>query len=167
MLLPIKLIWNLQMPCRKKAGIFVLFGSGFVCIAFATLRVVQLGVDGRGRTTTPEPKWLLLWTVLECAMTIIIGSSPVFATLIRTRISTSKPPYNFHNRRGSNDVRMKTIGSYSKGLRRSHMNPCWDNWYGSQEELAKSAGRIMFETTVHQDDEMASKKSNQKMNGAK
>ena len=52
----------------QKLGIFVLFGSGFICIAFATLRVVHLGVDGRGKTTTPEPKWMLLWTVLECSV---------------------------------------------------------------------------------------------------
>lgn len=68
MFLPIRLTWNLQLPRKQKIGVFVLFGSGFVCVAFATLRVVQLGVDGRGRATTPEPKWLLLWTVVECAM---------------------------------------------------------------------------------------------------
>lgn len=72
MFLPIRLTWNLQMPRAQKVGVFVLFGSGFICIAFATLRVVQLGIDGRGRTTTPEPKWMLLWTVLECS----IGESP-------------------------------------------------------------------------------------------
>jgi hypothetical protein len=68
MFLPIRLTWNLQMPKAQKVGVFVLFGSGFVCIAFATLRVVRLGIDGRGKTTTPEPKWMLLWTVLECSM---------------------------------------------------------------------------------------------------
>jgi hypothetical protein len=56
------------MPKVQKIGVFVLFGSGFICIAFATLRVVRLGIDGRGKTTTPEPKWMLLWTVLECSM---------------------------------------------------------------------------------------------------
>lgn len=68
MFLPIRLTWNLQMPRKQKIGIFILFGSGFVCIAFATLRVVQLGLDGHGRATTPEPKWLIFWTILECAM---------------------------------------------------------------------------------------------------
>lgn len=59
----------------QKAGIFILFGSGFICIAFATLRVVQLGVDGRGKTTTPEPKWMLLWTILECSVGTLMLSS--------------------------------------------------------------------------------------------
>jgi hypothetical protein len=68
MFIPLRLTWNPRLPRKQKWGIIVLFGSGFICIAFATLRVVQLGVDGRGRATIPGPKWLLLWTVLECAM---------------------------------------------------------------------------------------------------
>jgi hypothetical protein len=68
MILPFHLTWNLQMPRGQKTGIFVLFGSGFVCITFATLRVIKLGVDGTGKTKMPEPKWMLLWTVLETSM---------------------------------------------------------------------------------------------------
>ncbi|KAF3043676.1 hypothetical protein E8E12_006132 [Didymella heteroderae] len=68
MILPFHLTWNLQMPRGQKTGIFVLFGSGFVCITFATLRVIKLGVDGTGKATMPEPKWMLLWTVLETSM---------------------------------------------------------------------------------------------------
>lgn len=56
------------MPRKHKIGTFILFGSGFVCITFATLRVIRLGVDDRGKATMPEPKWLILWTVVECAM---------------------------------------------------------------------------------------------------
>jgi hypothetical protein len=68
MILPFHLTWSLQMPRGQKTGIFVLFGSGFVCIIFATLRVIKLGVDGTGKATMPEPKWMLLWTVLETSM---------------------------------------------------------------------------------------------------
>lgn len=60
------------MPRKRKIGIFILFGSGFVCIAFATLRVIQVGVDRRGKTTIPELDWLLLWTVVECAMGMLM-----------------------------------------------------------------------------------------------
>lgn len=68
MFLPLRLTWNLQMPRNQKIGIFVLFGSGFICIAFATIRCLQVGVDGSGKATTPEPKWLMLWTILECSI---------------------------------------------------------------------------------------------------
>jgi hypothetical protein len=71
MVLPFYLTWNLQVPQGQKIGVFILFGSGFVCILFATLRVVKLGVDSTGKTKMPEPKWMLLWTVLETSMGII------------------------------------------------------------------------------------------------
>ncbi|CAO2647391.1 Nn.00g083130.m01.CDS01 [Neocucurbitaria sp. VM-36] len=157
MFLPIRLTWNLQMPKAQKIGVFVLFGSGFICIAFATLRVVQLGVDGRGKTTTPEPKWMLLWTVLECSIAIIIGCSPAFAVLIRKRMNSSKKAsYNAQGylKQGTEDnIKMKSLVS-SNG--RGNRDIYWDDTHSSQEELAKNAGRIVVKTTVHQDDGRAS-----------
>jgi hypothetical protein len=117
------------LPRKQKWGIIVFFCSGSICIAFATVRVVQLGVDGRGRATIPEPKWLLLWTVLECAMgsfiiqtevevltrsiAILIGCSPAFAILIRKRINGSKPSYNAQGyvKHGTDDTKLKSIVS--------------------------------------------------------
>lgn len=79
------------MPRKRKFGIFILFGSGFVCIAFATLRVIQLGVDRRGKTTIPEPDWLLLWTVVECAM----GTS-IMKTFTKTGICVTNAKSSRH-----------------------------------------------------------------------
>lgn len=67
MFLPIRLTWNLQMPRGQKIGVFILFGTGFICIAFATLRVVQIGVEG-GKVVSPDPRWMSLWTVVETSM---------------------------------------------------------------------------------------------------
>ena len=36
MFLPFRMTWSLQMPRTKKLGVFVLFGSGWVCIVSAT-----------------------------------------------------------------------------------------------------------------------------------
>lgn len=68
------------MPRKQKVGIFILFGSGFICIAFATLRCLQVGVDGSGKATTPEPKWLMLWTILECSIGMFTAPSARFNT---------------------------------------------------------------------------------------
>lgn len=46
MVLPIRLTWNLQMERKQKYGIIALFGSGVVCIIFATIRLILLGVEG-------------------------------------------------------------------------------------------------------------------------
>jgi hypothetical protein len=164
------------MPRSHKIGIFVLFGSGFICIAFATLRVIQLGIDGRGKTTTPEPKWMLLWTVLECSMgkqslheslsdlsliqlpAIIIGCSPAFAVLIRKRLNDSKkrsygangyPKKHLTNE----DVKLKAIVSPKARPKRDNMDAYWDDNNSSQEELAKNAGQSATRATMHQDDD--------------
>jgi hypothetical protein len=168
MFLPIRLTWNLQMPKTQKVGVFVLFGSGFVCIAFATLRVIQLGIDGRGRTTTPEPKWMLLWTVLECSMgtfipfsnlqfasltkhsAIIIGCSPAFAVFIRKRINSSKRSgshaHAYLKQPTLEDVKLKNIISPKPRPKRDNMEAYWDETHSSQEELAKNAGHTIIRT---------------------
>lgn len=55
MALPIRLTWNLQMEKKQKIGIFALFGSGVICILFATIRLVQLGVDNGRATMVGSP----------------------------------------------------------------------------------------------------------------
>jgi hypothetical protein len=178
MFLPIRLTWNLQMAKAQKVGVFVLFGSGFICIAFATLRVIQLGIDGRGRTTTPEPKWMLLWTVLECSIgiqipfllliscnnvqltklvAIIIGCSPAFAVFIRKRLNSSKKPsYNaegYFKHPTKDNIQLKSIVGSKLRPDRDNMGAYWDDAHSSQEELAKSAGHIVVRTTLYQDNE--------------
>src|SRR5690242_6995852 len=111
MFLPFHLTWNLQMPRGQKIGIFILFGSGFICILFATLRVVKLGVDGSGKVTMPEPKWMLMWTVLETSMAVIIGCSPAFAAVVNKHWQTRNASHSgrIYNTRPSTsgDVKMK------------------------------------------------------------
>jgi hypothetical protein len=170
------------MPRAQKVGVFVLFGSGFVCIAFATLRVIQIGIDGRGKTTTPEPKWMLLWTILECSigkhrffylqdtyrngiqlihsLAIIIGCSPAFAIFIRKRINKSKKrSYNaegYLKQPTNEDIKLKSILATKSQPKRNNTNVYWEDEYSSQEELAQSVGRIAIGTTLHQEDEHSS-----------
>ncbi|KAK1916497.1 hypothetical protein P3342_004316 [Pyrenophora teres f. teres] len=80
MTLPIRLIWNLQMEKAKKVGCGLLFASGFVCILFSTIRIVQVGQDGKPRS--PDPKWLTMWTIIECSTAVIIGCCPMFASVV-------------------------------------------------------------------------------------
>jgi hypothetical protein len=177
MFLSLRLAWHLRLPRKQKWGIIVLFCSGFICIAFATLRVVQLGVDGRGRATIPEPKWLLLSAVLECAMgrfiiqtevgvltcsiAILIGCSPAFAILIRKRINGLKPSYNAQGyvKHGTDHIKLKSIVSSSGRTRLDKSDPYWDCNNSSQEELARDARKIIVKTTLTQDDEISSHSS--------
>ena len=163
------------MPRKQKVGIFILFGSGFICIAFATLRCLQVGVDGSGKATTPEPKWLMLWTILECSIgmliapsrfktrltectAIMIACSPAFASFIRKRINTSKPSYNAQGyfKQGTDEIKMKSIINAPGRAKRGDADVYWDDTHSSQEELAGNSRRIIVKTTVHQNDEVSS-----------
>lgn len=75
MFLPIGLIWNLQRPKLQKIGMGVLFGIGWICVAMATVRVVQIG-SRAGNNSTPSSSWLALWAIIECAIAVIVGCGP-------------------------------------------------------------------------------------------
>lgn len=94
-------------------------------------------------------------TLLSHLVAIIIGCSPAFASLIRKHINTSKPSYNAQGylRQGPDDVKMENRASCLG--RPNHVYPdiYWQDTHSSQEELAKSVGRIVVKTTLHQDDE--------------
>ncbi|KAJ5951321.1 uncharacterized protein N7479_009734 [Penicillium vulpinum] len=99
MILPIRLIWNLQMNPRQKLSIGGLFCFGWVCIIISTIRVVQLGETQNG---VPAPSWLALWGTIEGSVAVIIGCCPGLYRVVKTAISPSKTsyPYDSYNLRG-------------------------------------------------------------------
>jgi hypothetical protein len=82
MVLPLGLIWNLQMPRAQKVGIGGIFCVGIICIVIAIIRVVQIGVKS-GNNSTPSSSWLALWGIVETGIAVIIGCLPSFAVLHR------------------------------------------------------------------------------------
>jgi uncharacterized membrane protein YidH (DUF202 family) len=157
MFLPIQLVWNLQVPRGQKIAIIALFASGFICIAFATLRVAQIGRQ-TGETNTPNPTWLALWTIIETSIAICIGCCPAFAVLYRatrtTHASYSTHSYYRHtqSRSGTGQLRpdlieMDTGIVGAAGSRASRKDPYWDDTRSSQEALAAEGKGIMVTTT--------------------
>lgn len=57
----------LQMPRAKKIGVGILFCSGLVCILFSAIRIVQITDIKDGKPKSPDPKWLTMWTIIECS----------------------------------------------------------------------------------------------------
>jgi hypothetical protein len=96
MILPLGLIWNLQMPRAQKVGIGGIFCVGIICIVIAIIRVVQIGVKS-GNNSTPSSSWLALWGIVETGIAVIIGCLPSFAVLHRnaknSRRGYSSSPY--------------------------------------------------------------------------
>jgi hypothetical protein len=161
MALPIKLVWNLQMARGQKVAVIALFASGFVCIAFATIRVIQIGMKA-GNNTSPSPTWLAMWTIIESAIAICIGCCPAFAVLYRTtrhtQASYNTSGYIRHDQSRSgaggsrtDAVAMKPITTSTNRTRLSNNDVYWDDNTSSQEELAADSKGIRVTTRLQQD----------------
>ncbi len=163
MILPIRVVWNLQVPRGQKIVIIALFASGFVCVAFATLRLVQIGRQSSD-TNSPNPTWLALWTLIETSVAICIGCGPAFVILYRATRSTNASRdtngYYRHTHSQSDGaklrpdvLRMNTISVGTSRTRGSTKDPFWNDDRSSQEALATNDKGIMVTTTLHQDHE--------------
>ncbi|KAJ5359998.1 hypothetical protein N7517_009189 [Penicillium concentricum] len=114
MILPIRLIWNLQMKPRQKLSIGGLFCFGWVCIIISTIRVVQLGETDNG---VPAPSWLALWGTIEASIAVMIGCCPGLYRVVKTAIAPSKTsyPYDSYNLRGRGNSGMPSQRSGAYG----------------------------------------------------
>jgi hypothetical protein len=164
MALPIKLVWRLQMARSRKSAVIALFASGFVCIAFATLRVVQIGIQS-GDHTSPSPTWLAFWTIVESAIAICIGCGSAFVSLYRTAHSPSVSyDTNGYVRRCGRDTVLQELRPVA--MNTSRKPACLDrrkiaegrvylkDTTNSQEALAADTSGISgikITTTLHQD----------------
>ncbi|CAI9628127.1 unnamed protein product [Alternaria burnsii] len=162
MALPIKLVWNLQMVRVQKVAVIALFASGIVCMAFATLRVVQIGIKSEN-STAPSPTWLALWTIVENAIAICIGCCPAFAILYRSshtpHISYDTNGYVRHNQSQSSTngnhretIKMNSMKVGAGRERELRHDTFWNDTRSSQEELATDNETIVVTTTLQQDD---------------
>jgi len=75
MILPLRMIWNLQIPRAQKQSIAGIFCIGVICIIGAIVRVVQIGVKS-GSDSTPSSSWLALWAMIEAAIGTWSGFFP-------------------------------------------------------------------------------------------
>ncbi|KAF1843358.1 uncharacterized protein K460DRAFT_143935 [Cucurbitaria berberidis CBS 394.84] len=152
MFLPFRMTWTLQMPKIEKLGVFVLFGSGWICILFATLRVVQVGVKD-GVPKAPDPKWLQMWTVIETSMAVIIGCAPAFAAIIRSRFDTQNgsDDANGSAERSTDQIKMQSMGTDRANPSKRKDDLLWNEPHnGSEEALAYDGGPLTGTTMKQQ-----------------
>ncbi|OSS54076.1 hypothetical protein B5807_00083 [Epicoccum nigrum] len=161
MFLPYRLTWNISLPKTRKFGIFMLFGSGWVCILFATLRVVQVGVRN-GVPSTPDAKWVQMWAIIETSMAVITSCAPAFAGILQRRFGTRAVSYDsrgFVKRPMNDDIWMKQLENGMGKRSKRDDTVLWTNGQGSQEALADPGGLITDTTTKVGDNELGSRHS--------
>ncbi|KAJ8116804.1 hypothetical protein OPT61_g1843 [Boeremia exigua] len=161
MALPIRLIWNLQMPRSRKYAIGLLFASGVICIIFASLRVAQVAVNAAKPEADGEPldpTWLAIWGMVECSIAVIIGCCPAFAVLVnsfQTRDTYDSQGYWKQSESGTDQLQLRTIGSMGTRERNHHLglettDLHWAGAHSNQEHLKTYHDGIRVLTTVTQ-----------------
>jgi hypothetical protein len=173
MFLPIGLIWNLQRPKIQKIGMGVLFGIGWICIAMAIIRVVQIGSKA-GNSSTPSSSWLALWAIIEAAIAVIVGCGPGLYSTAKEVHTTRKATYGSgkgyaarynpgsdgyrrhpSNSRTEKDTELVSMGTMVSSPPHRRGKPSVDvmdysrhDAASSQEELTVAPDRIQVKHTV-------------------
>ncbi|KNG45759.1 cfem domain-containing protein [Stemphylium lycopersici] len=148
------------MARSQKVATIALFASGFICVGFATLRVVQIGSTSGGNTS-PSPTWLALWTIIEAGVALCIGCGPAFAVFYR-RTQTLNVSYDTHgyfrhpqscsgvDPSCPNAIKMSSVTISTGRKRASRRDTYWEDTRSSQEELAAEGKGITVTTTLEQ-----------------
>ncbi|KAN0105858.1 hypothetical protein V8E51_008734 [Hyaloscypha variabilis] len=86
MAMPIKLIYNLQISIKQKAGLVCVFSLCFVMIVFAIIRAKQvLEQDYFVNLVLLE-----IWSTLAASISVIVGCLPAFKSLIANRAAARR-----------------------------------------------------------------------------
>ncbi|KAL4933184.1 uncharacterized protein BDV17DRAFT_286864 [Aspergillus undulatus] len=91
------IVWSTSVTMRQKVGLFTVFSLGFIIIAFAVLRAINI----TGKTYTDQAA-IAVWGIAESSISVIVGCLPPFKTFLsrRTAIYASRYPLGY----GSNGV---------------------------------------------------------------
>ncbi|KAG0650869.1 hypothetical protein D0Z07_2442 [Hyphodiscus hymeniophilus] len=138
MAMPVKLIYNLQISLKQKAGLVCVFSLCFVMIVFAVIRAKQVLVDQYFVNLV----LLETWSTLASSISVIVGCLPAFKSLITNRTgtrhsnhgsgSTSKPKPKNNSKLRRTSI---PLDSFSKDIEGANM---WHpNATNSQQEMAK------------------------------
>ncbi|EFW22611.1 hypothetical protein D8B26_000738 [Coccidioides posadasii str. Silveira] len=149
MVLPLRLIWGLQMSSRRKLAVGALFSVGIFCTITATIRLVQ--ITSKTRVTNPNALWLALWGSVESTTAIIVGSLPSLRFVRRTSRPTGAGAYTTSNTGWANSRKFHSIQMqpYSPNNTR-HVTTVYGgpDTSSSRESLAPKNGVLV--TTQHQ-----------------
>jgi hypothetical protein len=156
MVLPLKLLWKLQVSPQQKFGLAVIFSLGTIIVAFAFARLAQV----TKATSNPDPASLAngpiilsMWSHIESSVSVIVSTLPAFRYLLNGKAGRTRPGPSAAPVYGSG---AKTLGtgsakkvygmgwSHNTGVRlhsSERARPRSNDW-GSETELRPIGGSI-------------------------
>ncbi|PGH12915.1 hypothetical protein AJ80_06520 [Polytolypa hystricis UAMH7299] len=137
MILPLRLVWSLQLSPRRKIAVGAMFSVGFMCIIAATIRMVQ--INAQTNLTNPNSQWLILFGTVETTTAIIVGSLPSFRFLRKS--SRPSDPHvlqstNSANQRRIENFKLPTFNNFNDG----HSVSAYQEVPSSRESLTPHNG---------------------------
>jgi rhodopsin domain-containing protein len=95
MLLPLRLLWTLQISRKQKVALGCMFSLGVIVIVFAFVRlsnVIKATSQAKTNPTTlaNAPILLSLWSTIEAAVAVLVANLPAFRSLLRTAANTRR-----------------------------------------------------------------------------
>jgi hypothetical protein len=143
MILPLSLLRQLQLANRQKVGLAGIFTVGFIIIAFAIVRLIEVteatkAVQQDITKVADSPTKLSAWSHIEASVSIIVASLPTFQFL-RVRSGTKKSSNKSPGYRPKQSLH--TIGSGGGRAKRTNpddtlLGTLVDEEYGSGKELS-------------------------------
>ncbi|CAI7590068.1 unnamed protein product [Penicillium palitans] len=98
LILPMPLLWKLQLPKRQKWGIIVVFGLGIIIVATSCARMYPLSIMVAGGDFAYANAQAALWSFLEANVSIICVCLPPLHPLLSRMFSFFFLPRPIHSR---------------------------------------------------------------------
>ncbi|KAK3389524.1 hypothetical protein B0H63DRAFT_389341 [Podospora didyma] len=148
MAMPLKLIYNVKISAKQKAGLVCVFGLCFVMIAFSIIRAKQVLVPQQFVNLT----LLMIWSTLAASISVIVGSLPALKLLITNRASTKRSRYGYGSnasasKREKQASKVRSNKSIELGSVENEKKPASDycpEAGSSQEDILRSDGRSVI-----------------------
>ncbi|CZR52684.1 uncharacterized protein PAC_02561 [Phialocephala subalpina] len=122
LLLPIPLVWSLQVPFKKKLRISILLGAGGIATAASIIRLILVFQPNSFADETVSFVRFNLLGVAEIGIGIICACLPAFSILF-TRYTTERASRNNSRKAGySDEVKLSRLNTSQRGPRVVH-NP--------------------------------------------
>jgi hypothetical protein len=83
LIIPVPMLWGLQMNKRTKAALIFVLSLGFFCCVAAVVRLVYITNYGSRADYLWDTRKLTIWYVAEAATGIIAGSMPALKPLFK------------------------------------------------------------------------------------
>ncbi|RAK90186.1 hypothetical protein BO79DRAFT_244566 [Aspergillus costaricaensis CBS 115574] len=119
LLVPVFVLWNLQMPCRKKAAVIFTFSLGAFVTAISAVRFYYSWKLENGGDLSWDDTDSYMWNSVQLCWGVVTACIPASAPLLRvvqksTTVSKSRRPFKPHG------YMMSTNGRVAQGKGQRH-----------------------------------------------